>query len=56
MRRKEGNITEEEYKNELYILEEPIRAAYDEYFDALQKILGKNEYLDYGIYVEQSAF
>lgn len=56
MKRKCGEVTEEEYKDELYNLEEPIRAAYDEYLDAMQNMLNENEYLDYGIYVEQSAF
>lgn len=56
MKRKEGNITEEEYKDKLYVLEEPIRIAYDEYFSTMQDILKEGECLDYGIYIEESAF
>lgn len=40
----------------MYNLDEPLRVAYDEYLKAMQSILQEGEILDYGIYVEQSAY
>lgn len=54
--RQSGKLTKEEYKEEMYNLDEPLRVAYDEYLKAMQSILQEGEILDYGIYVEQSAY
>lgn len=48
---KKNEISKEDYKEELFILEES--AAYDNYLEALQNILPKNDILAYGICVEE---
>ena len=48
---KKNEISKEDYKEELFVLEES--AAYDNYLEALQNILPKNDILAYGICVEE---
>lgn len=48
---KKNEITREDYKEEICALEDSI--AYDNYFEALQDILPKNDVLAYGIVVEE---
>lgn len=48
---KKNEISKEDYKEELFVLEES--GAYDNYLEALQNILPKNDILAYGICVEE---
>lgn len=48
---KKNEISKEDYKEELYILEES--EAYDNYLEALENILPKTDILAYGICVEE---
>lgn len=48
---KKNEISKEDYKEELFVLEES--TAYDNYLEALQNILPKNDILAYGICVEE---
>lgn len=48
---KKNEISKEDYKEELFVLEESV--AYDNYLEALQNILPKNDILAYGICVEE---
>ena len=47
---KKKEISEEEYKDELFTLEQ--NESYNSYFEALQEILPNDCQLDYGIYIE----
>ena len=50
---KTGDITEQEYKEELFILENSCGKAYGDYLNELQNSLGDGCYLAYGIVVEE---